>query len=94
MEGIEDRITFSEGEEECGLMTPTKQHQGSMEDELSSLELLTTSRKPSFEPLQIPKTSRMMKMGLKKLTQRAFGVVSALRNATYKDVADRLVREV
>lgn len=65
-----------------------------MEDELSSLELLTTSRKPTLEPLQISKTPRMVKMGLKKLTQRAFGIVSALRNATYKEVAERLVKEV
>jgi hypothetical protein len=38
--------------------------------------------------------SRALKMGLKKLTQQAYHIVSTLRNVTYKDVADRLVREV
>lgn len=33
-------------------------------------------------------------MGLKKLTQQAFNIVKTLRNATYKEVADRLVRKV
>lgn len=33
-------------------------------------------------------------MGLKKLTQQAYHIVSTLRDATYKEVADRLVRAV
>jgi hypothetical protein len=91
-EAIEDRLTYSEAEEDCELMTPVRGGQLLLKEEDSSLELLTTGRKQDSEPLQ--SEARHCRFGLRRLTAKAYQIVQDMRNASYKDVAERLVREV
>lgn len=98
-EAIEDRLMYSEAEEDCELieedcelMTPVRGGQLLLKEEDSSLELLTTGRKQDSEPLQ--SEARHCRFGLRRLTAKAYQIVQDMRHASYKDVAERLVREV
>jgi len=42
----------------------------------------------------VSKKSRPREKGLRKLSQRAYEIVQDLKNATYKDVATKLVQEL
>ena len=55
-------------------------------------QLHTTGRKSELQ--QTAKRSRPREKGLRKLSQRAFEIVQEMKNATYKEVAAKLVQEL
>lgn len=78
---------YSEEEEE-EVMTPVR-CVGSEEGEGQ-----TTGRKSQAERRERTKRGRPRDKGLRKLSQKAFEIVRDMHNATYKDVACRLMMEL
>jgi hypothetical protein len=92
-EVIEERLVYSEEEEEEDLATPQRRGEQCGESEEEG-ELHTTGRKSQFEQRQRIRKPRPRDKGLRKLSEKAFDIVRDMRNATYKDVAYRLVQEI
>jgi hypothetical protein len=69
-------------------VTPIRQDEH-CKQEIEEGEMHTTGRKSELEGTG--KRSRPREKGLRKLSQRAFEIVQDLRNATYKEVAAKLV---
>ena len=74
-------------------MTPMKNEVLCKED-LEQGEQHTTGRKSQLESKHLNRKSRPREKGLRKLSQKAFEIVQELKNATYKEVATKLVEDM